>query len=120
MNNINNIKSTNKFKEDRNIRNMQDIEYEKSLILDKKKDEHKSNFKIHKNDKKSNEESDEESDEESYEESDEESDRKSNDEFDGKSENTTYINNVNLIKKENNILSVKEMRDARLAFFSKK
>lgn len=99
-----NIKLHDKFMEERNIRNMQDIEYEQSLFEDKKKDEIKRNFEIDKKDKIS----------EIEEESEEESEDMSNDKV------QNNISNINIIKTENKILSVKEMRDVRLAFFNKK
>ena len=114
-NNKNKVKSSNKFTEDRNIRNMQDIEYERSLLLDKKKDENKRNFEIHENNNIS--ESEDESEDESEEESEDESEEEQSDQ---ESEDKTPINNINIVKTENKNLTVKEMRDARLAFFNKK
>lgn len=89
----NDISFINKFNEDRNIRNIQDEEYEESLRFDEEKEKCKEkdidkinvNHKIYTDDINLKDETD-----------------------------------SNSIEKEIKKLSIKEMRDARLAFFNKK
>ena len=99
----NNISFINKFNEDRNIRNIQDEEYEESLRFDEEKEKEKGKEKG----KQKGKEKD----------------------IDKINVNhKIYTDSINLkdetdsnsIEKEIKKLSIKEMRDARLAFFNKK